>query len=418
LKEIANWEPPSTRDSRLVREGVRTPGSLCRRGIRSGRLCAASIPNDDRTWRVTREDDVCSKRCGSARSGLCVARRRPGGTTRAAAELGIEVVAQGDRRSISLEGDSIVAYDVSPDAGDVLVATYVTEPTNYTRENELLTIDPSTGERAALVRAGPKEDLGPAVWSPDGQHVAYRLTVLPIDPAKERPEGMVEQTVCIVDVATTTSRCFPDLGTVDGFDWSPDGRQIAVDSVGTDLPLRLLDVETNAVSDFASPLNPDLVASLGRAPSWSLVNVGWSSSGTYLATLGHPIATAIFDSDGRFVMVSHETEEFSDVLTWSPTDDLLAYAVGRLPYAITDLYVLDPASGEDRVLYSTGDGEAAPIVVDAVWSPSGRWLAVAVVERTIYLPMSVHIIDTTGEGPSSTVDLGASEVDALVGWGP
>jgi hypothetical protein len=29
-------------------------------------------------------------------------------------------------------------------------------------------------------------------------------------------------------------------------------------------------------------------------------------------------------------------------------------------------------------------------------APSGQWLAVAVVERTIYLPMSVHIIDMTG----------------------
>lgn len=33
---------------------------------------------------------------------------------------GIEVVAEGDRWSISLESDSIVAYDVSPDAGTCL----------------------------------------------------------------------------------------------------------------------------------------------------------------------------------------------------------------------------------------------------------------------------------------------------------
>jgi hypothetical protein len=45
-------------------------------------------------------------------------------------------------------------------------------------------------------------------------------------------------------------------------------------------------------------------------------------------------------------------------------------------------------------------------------------LAVAVVERTIYLPMSVHIIDVTGEDPLSTVDLGASEAEVLVGLGP
>jgi WD40 repeat protein len=329
---------------------------------------------------------------------------------------GIEVLAQGDGRSLSLGGDAIVAYDVSPDASNVLAATYVTEPTNYTREDQLFAIDPWTGERTVLVRAGPKEDLGPAVWSPDGQRVAYRLTVLPVDPALERPEGMVEQTICVSDAVTTASQCFPDLGTVDGFDWSPDGRRIAVDGVGADLPLRLLEVETGAVSDFASPLDPNLVAALGGEPRLSFVDVDWSPSGRFVATQAE--AAAIFDSESRFVMIGRRTEEFADVLTWSPTEDLLAYAVGRPPYAINDLYVLDPASDEGRLLYSTGEGEAAPIIVDVAWSPSGRWLAVAVVERTIYLPMSVHIIDMTGEDAPSTVDLGASEADALVGWGP
>ena len=331
---------------------------------------------------------------------------------------GIEVLAQGDGRSLSLGGDAIVAYDVSPDTSNVLAATYVTEPTNYTREDQLLAIDPWTGERTVLVRAGPKEDLGPAVWSPDGQRVAYRLTVLPVDPALERPEGTVEQTVCVADAVTTTSQCFPDLGTVDGFDWSPDGRRIAVDGVGADLPLRLLDVETGAVSDFASPLDPNLVVALGGEPPLSFVDVDWSASGKFVATQAHLVAVAIFDSESRFVMIGRRTEEFADVLAWSPTEDLLAYAVGRPPYAINDLYVLDPASGEDRLLYSTGKGEAAPIIVDVAWSPSGRWLAVAVVERTIYLPLSVHIIDMTREDPSSTIDLGASEAEVLVGWGP
>jgi dipeptidyl aminopeptidase/acylaminoacyl peptidase len=329
---------------------------------------------------------------------------------------GIEVLAQGDGRSLSLGGDAIVAYDVSPDASNVLAATFVTEPTNYTREDQLFAIDPSTGERTVLVRAGPQEDLGPAVWSPDGHRLAYRLTVLPVDPALERPEGMVEQTICVADAVTTASQCFPDLGTVDAFDWSPDGRQIAVDGVGADLPLGLLDVETGAVSDFASPLDPNLVAALGGESPLSFVDVDWSPSGTFVATQAH--APAIFDSESRFVMIGRRTQEFADILAWSPTQDLLAYAIGRPPYAINDLYVLDPATGEDRLLYSTGEGETAPIIVDVAWSPSGRWLAVAVVERTIYLPMSVHIIDITGEDPSSTVDLGASEAGVLVGWGP
>jgi hypothetical protein len=77
-------------------------------------------------------------------------------------------------------------------------------------------------------------------------------------------------------------------------------------------------------------------------------------------------------------MLGHETTEFSEVIAWSPTRDLLAYAIGRPPYSNTDLYALDPTTGEDRMLFSTGSGEHDRIVSDLAWSPSGRWLAVAI----------------------------------------
>lgn len=331
---------------------------------------------------------------------------------------GIEVLPRGADRSVSLGGGRLFGYGVSTDGSKVLAATYVTEPTHYTREDQLLGIDTSTGEQMVLVRAGPTEDLGPAAWSPVGESVAYRLSVLGVDPAKEHPGESTEQTVCIVSVATRASRCLPDLRTVDGFAWSPDGRQMVVDGVGADLPLRLLQVASGDVSDFASPHDPDLVAALGGNPPPSFVLVDWSPSGTYVATHTQR-AAAIFDADGRFVTVGHATQEFSEVFTWSPTQDLLAYAIGRPPYAITDLFLLDPATGQDRPVYSTGQGDRAPIIIDAAWSPSGRWIAVATAERTPFLEKAVHIIDVTGGGSPSVVRLGPADgADVLVGWGP
>jgi WD40 repeat protein len=206
---------------------------------------------------------------------------------------------------------------------------------------------------------------------------------------------------------------------VDGFSWSPDGQRLVVDGVGGDLPLRILDLSTGQVSDFASPHDPELVEALGGQPPDSFVFAEWSPSGRYVATLAHLRAEAIFDADGRFVMLGHETTEFSEVIAWSPTRDLLAYAIGRPPYAITDVYVLDPTTGEDRMLFSTGSGEHAPIVFDLAWSPSGRWLAVAIVERTLYLEKSLLIIDVTGEVPESVIKLAAADGgEVLVGWGP
>jgi len=332
---------------------------------------------------------------------------------------GIEVLGHVESRSISLEDERIVAYDVSPDGTKVLAASYVTEPTHYTREDQLLTIDTLSGERTTLVRASPTEDLGPAVWSPDGTEVAYRLSTLSVDPATEHPGEPTAQTICVVDVVTQGSRCSPDLGTVDGFSWSPDGQRLVVDGVGGDLPLRVLDLSTGQVSDFASPRDPDLVAALGGQPPDSFVFAEWSPSGSHVATQAHLRAEAIFDADGRFVMLGHETTEFSEVIAWSPTQDLLAYAIGRPPYAITDVYVLDPITGEDRKLFSTGRGEHAPIVSDLAWSPSGRWLAVAIVERTLYLEKSVIIIDVAGEVPNSVIKLAAADGgEVLIGWGP
>ncbi|MGH2577928.1 MAG: hypothetical protein ACRDG9_09310, partial [Actinomycetota bacterium] len=83
---------------------------------------------------------------------------------------------------------------------------------------------------------------------------------------------------------------------------------------------------------------------LGGQPPDSFVFAEWSPSGRYVATQAHLRAEAIFDADGRFVMLGHETTEFSEVIAWSPTRDLLAYAIGRPPYSITDLYALDPTT--------------------------------------------------------------------------
>jgi Tol biopolymer transport system component len=332
---------------------------------------------------------------------------------------GIEILGPGSTRGLSLGGEPIYAYGVSPDGSRIVAASYVTEPTHFTRQDQLLSIDTLSGQRTVLVRAGSTEDLGPAVWSPDSGEVAYRVSTLTADPALEHPGEPTAQRICVVAVSTRDSACSSDLGTVDGFSWSPDGLRIVVDGVGADLPLRVLDLETGAVSDLASPRDSDLVRALGGHLPDSFVFAEWSPSGGYVATQAQRHAEAIFDSDGRFVMLGHETMEFSEVVSWAPTEDRLAYAIGRPPYAITDVYVLDPSTGEDRQIFSTGNGEHAGIVSDLAWSPSGRWIAIIVTERTLYLDQSVHIVDVTGEDKDLVLELtGADGSDVLLGWVP
>jgi hypothetical protein len=154
-------------------------------------------------------------------------------------------LAEGEPIYLQRANEAIWANDLSPDGSKVLVLPFQQEPTGITREPRILVIDTDTGDRSTAVRVGPRGDLGPALWSPDGARIAYRLTVYPMDPAKVHPgpHGDRRSHLCVLEVLSDQTRCFPDLGRVDGFDWAPDGQMLVVDVVGPE-PLWLLDLST------------------------------------------------------------------------------------------------------------------------------------------------------------------------------
>jgi hypothetical protein len=101
----------------------------------------------------------------------------------------IEILGPGTTRSLSLGGEPIYAYGVSPDGSRIVAASYVAEPTHYTRA-DLLAIDTVSGQQTVLVRAGSTEDLGPAVWSPDNSEVAYRVSTWRLIPPSSTPVSL------------------------------------------------------------------------------------------------------------------------------------------------------------------------------------------------------------------------------------
>lgn len=128
----------------------------------------------------------------------------------------------------------------------------------------------------------------------------------------------------------------------------------------------------------------------------------------------------VFTPRGDFVAVGRPSGEFPEPFAWSPIEDVLAYTRGEAPYRITEAYVLDPATGEDRALVA--DMGPEPFVLTTLaWSPGGDAVAAQDWrdEGGGYFRVALRIIDTADPStiPEYPVDDGET-VDVLVDWAP
>lgn len=306
-------------------------------------------------------------------------------------------------------GEAIYGGDISPDGSDVLALPFQTEPTGITREPKILVIDADTGDRSAVVRVGPRGDLGPAFWSPDGATIAYRQTIYPVDPAKVHPgpHGDRSSHLCILDLRTELTRCFPDLRRVDGFDWAPDGQTLVVDVVGPS-PLWLLDVSTGRTLVLVPP-HGSWIERAGLSKPVIFTSPAWSPSGRYVSAWVNNMPV-VFRADGRLAAVGRASREFTEALGWSPTEDLFAYSRGDPPY-FTEIRLLDPETGQDRRLFSA---RGYLYTTGLVWSPSGRWLTI--LRWRSSFKQRIEVIDVRGGQPLTTTHRADSPV--LIDWGP
>jgi hypothetical protein len=322
---------------------------------------------------------------------------------------GAEILRAGERMSVSLTSDLFpVAQDMyplamSPDGSEVLVQIGDVPSGQGQVDERLVAVNVATGRTKVLWRSTSGELLsGLAKWSPDGTMVAF--TVGKRDP--NQPATLV-----IVTRATAVARSFSDVGDVYSFDWKPDGTSLVVAISATDL--RLLDIITGRSSTIVmqhgnTPINAAIgAAGLGR--SVQLVDPRWSADGRYLAALAslqdstYAYLPVVFTPKGSFVGMGHPSGEFPEApIAWSPAGDTIAYTRGEAPYRITELWVLDLVTGQDR-LVSGSNGPDERIIRSVAWSPNGRWLAVGLEPRFVQgvsqRDGAVRLISASLEGP-------------------
>lgn len=336
-------------------------------------------------------------------------------------------------------GDEAPAYvgegwgvDVSPAGTEVLASVGRREPTGVWRTIALVEVDLDSLDRTVLVEAEPRESLGPAEWSSDGTKLLYLVARFPTDPAREHPGPKVETEMpCVLDAASGATRCFPQLGIVYSAHWSPDGRTLIVAGHGR-RPVQVVDIVTGdrrvLVPPGGSAAIREAIGAAGFGVPVQFVEPRFSSTGRYVSSLASVQGgdafhvPVVLDSAGNLVALGTESREGTRVLgEWSPTGDRLVYTVGEPPYSVTELRLLDLTTSADRILISTGEGPRAPVIAGAKWSPSGRWLAVAIQERSSAqgFPVVLRILDMEGDDPPREMALGTEmSSEPLVAWGP
>ena len=320
---------------------------------------------------------------------------------------GAEIVRAGDVVSRSVPGVDF-PLDLSPDGSTVVGSSGA----------GLVAVDVDSGEIRLLVSVVAGSVFASARWSPNGSMVAY--TDSPIDPAGEA-------TICVVTLASLTQTCFPELAPVYAFDWAPDGERLVVAGPPSE-PLTIVNVSTGATLDVTpqegdTAIN-DAIREAGWGTSFQLVSPAWSPSGTYLAALANlqdsefAYVPVVFTPEGRFVAFGRPSGEYPEPMDWSPTRDVLAYTRGEAPYRITEAYFLDPATDEEDVLVP-GEGSDPFVLLDMVWSPSGRWLAIAAWDAAEVPQMSLVVLDALDPTSlrRSPLDTGGIS-QFLGGWGP
>lgn len=311
---------------------------------------------------------------------------------------------------------SVSPLDLSADGSRVLGARSELEPSGITRHTELVAIDTRSEAERVLVRAGDRESLFPAEWSTDGSEIAYRMTTYAVDPSETKP-GAGTESLCVHTLTSPDSRCFDTPGQVYSFDWSPDGESVLLAGPGSDPVLRL-DSHTGATEVIISPGGDDALRTeldrLGYGEPRQFVVPQWSPSGRYIAALvslrggNRAYVPAIVTSAGAFVSLGKASGEFPDAFAWAPDRDVLAYTRGEAPYAITELYVHDPANAIHGFLSSTdNEGSMIPRIDGVAWSPDGRWIAFS-------RPNGIRVVDAEGEEPARELDVRGTVMD----WAP
>ena len=251
----------------------------------------------------------------------------------------------------------------------------------YESLNGLAVVDPARpGQRRILEHAG----LGEApVWSPDGRRIAYVALVA-------TGLNIWPRSLETVDVRTRAVRPLAKVNgdaTISLPSWSPDGRRIAY-AAGREA------ANAQVFVVAASGGRPQVVT---HEPPWaSFDSLGWHGAGR-VVYVEHQLLSdhelyAVQPDGSGVVQLTHNRFEDIDP-SWSPDGTTIVFqrlqvASGYPRLRQPGIYLLDVATGAERLLVPGSDGTAAPF--RPAWSPDGK--------EIVYTRLSRRVVVVASDG--------------------
>ena len=253
----------------------------------------------------------------------------------------------------SLEMRSVSSPRISPDGRRVVYEETRTNWDANAFETDLWLADVATGERRQLTVAAKSATA--AAWSPDGRSIAFlsdRPGVLPKSPAGKRQVWVMPAEGGEAQQATRMENG------VEGFEWSPDGRRMALAAEAPEAKAMKDREETFGVYHVFHADYPMIHLWVAEVPVAD-------ATGRIPAVKEPKQLTGSADGGAPFSVGS---------FSWSPDGARIAFAATRDPDLISgfsgDIYTVTADAGTVKKIVDTPGPDGDP-----KWSPDGTQIA-------------------------------------------
>ena len=294
----------------------------------------------------------------------------------------------------SLEMHTVAWPKISPDGRHVVYEQSRTDWERNAFETDLWIADVATGETHRL--SMPEGSSRTAEWSPDGKWIAF-LSSRP-GQMKDSPSGKTQLYVMPADGGEAAQVTKMEQG-VDGFDWAPDSKRIAITAEAP---------ESKAMKDRKESFGEYHVihADYEMAHLW-LVELPKTDMAGRVSAVGEPK-----------LLTKEETFSVQD-FRFSPDGTRIAFTATRDPDLISggtaQIYTVTVADGAVKKLTDANGPNGSPH-----WSPDGSQIAYTTANGDkyfFYANQRIAVMPSNG-GTARVVTADFDEDPDLLEWGP